>query len=119
MSRVNLDGVRMFVSSTASNGVVDSRTEIVFSQRGPRVIGRYAGGRIQRGVLVGVISGEVLTFRYVQVEATREIHGGRSTGEITRTLEGRLRVVEQFEWTTRDGSGTNVFDELPAPVPPV
>jgi hypothetical protein len=111
---VNLDGVTMFVSSTASSGVVDVQTHIAFSQRGPRVIGKYQGGRVRRGVLVGAVSGLVLKFRYLQVEASGEIHGGRSACEIVRTPDGRLRIVEQFSWTTRDGSGTNVFDELPA-----
>ena len=109
---VRLDGVTMFVSSTADNGVVGARTRIAFRQHGPRIIGRYAGGRIRRGVLVGAVSGTNLSFRYLQVEASGEIHGGRSTGEIARTPDGRLRILERFSWTTRDGSGTNVFDEL-------
>ncbi len=108
----NLDGVRMFVSATAENGVVDARTRLAFRQRGPRVIGRYQGGSIRRGVLVGRMSGAGLAFRYLQVEASGEIHGGRSTCDIARTPEGRLRIVERFSWTTREGSGTNVFDEL-------
>jgi hypothetical protein len=114
MPMVNLDGVTMFVSSTANGGVVDMQTHIAFGQRGARVIGKYQGGRIRRGVLVGAVSDAILTFRYLQVEASGEIHGGRSTCEVVRTLEGRLRIVERFSWSTRDGSGTNVFDELPA-----
>ena len=111
---VSVDGVTMFVSSTADSGVVDARTHIASRQRGPRIIGRYEGGKIRRGVLVGSVSGTILTFRYLQVEASGEIHGGRSTGELARTPDGRLRILERFSWTTRDGSGTNVFDELPA-----
>jgi hypothetical protein len=41
---VSLDGIRMFVSSTANRGVVDAETHIAFRQRGPRVIGTYQGG---------------------------------------------------------------------------
>jgi hypothetical protein len=110
---VSLDGVTMFVSSTADNGVVDAQTRIAFRQRGPKIVGRYEGGRIRRGVLVGAVSGTIVTFRYLQVEASGEIHGGRSTGEIARMPDGRLRIFERFSWTTRDGSGTNVFDEVP------
>jgi hypothetical protein len=110
---VNLDGKTLFVSSTATSGVVDAETRLVLRQRGPRVFGRYQVRRIRRGVLVGESSGAVLTFRYLQVEASGEIHGGRSACDLVRTPEGRLRMVERFSWTTRDGSGTNVFDELP------
>ena len=109
---VNLDGVTMFVSSTANSGVVDAQTHIAFSQRGPRVIGRYQGGRVRRGVLVGLVSGAILTFRYLQVEASGEIHAGRSTCEVLRMPDRRLRIIERFSWTTRDGRGTNVFDEF-------
>lgn len=111
---VNLDSVTMFVSSTANSGVVDARTRIAFRQHGLRVVGRYQGGRVRRGVLTGAVSGVVLTFRYLQVEVSGAIHGGRSTCDIARTTEGRLRIVERFEWTTGEGRGTNVFDELPA-----
>ena len=103
----------MFVSSTDDRGVVAAETRLVFRQHGPRVLGRYRGGRVRRGVLVGGVDGAVLTFRYLQVEDSGEIHGGRSVCEVTRRPGGRLRVVEHFRWTTRDGNGTNVFDEVP------
>jgi hypothetical protein len=111
---VSLDGVVMFVSSTAHNGVVDASTRIAFSQRGSKVLGKYRGGRIRRGCLVGKLSLAALTFRYVQVEISGEIHAGRSACDVTRTPGGGLRIIERFSWTTRDGSGINVFDELRA-----
>jgi hypothetical protein len=113
----DLDRRTVFVSSTAKDGVVDARTGIVFRQSGARVLGRYRGGRVRRGVLVGAVSGAELRFRYLQVEDSGEIHGGRSRCELTTTPEGRLRIFERFEWTTRAGRGTNVFDELPAAGP--
>jgi hypothetical protein len=114
LSDTDLDGVVMFVSSTANSGVVDASTRIAFRQHGSRVLGRYQGGRVRRGLLVGRRSGSGLTFRYVQVEDSGEIHGGRSTCDITRGADGRIRILEQFAWSTRDGSGTNVFDEVRA-----
>lgn len=113
---VNLDGVTMFVSSTGKSGVVDVNTRIAFIQSGSRVLGRYQGGRVRRGVLVGAVSGAVLTFRYSQVEVSGEVHGGQSTCDIARTAEGRLRIIERFAWTTREGCGTNVFDEDSPPI---
>jgi hypothetical protein len=35
-----------------------------------------------------------------------------STGTLERLPEGRLRLIEQFQWLTRPGSGTNVFEEI-------
>src|SRR4029077_415253 len=85
MTAIDLDGVTMLVSTTDDVGVVDAGTRVAFRQRGDRVLARYGGGRIARGVLVGGGDGAVLTFRYLQVEDSGEIHGGRSTCDVGTT----------------------------------
>ena len=109
---MNLDGMVMYVSSTAEQGVVGSDTRLHLRQTGTRVLGRYSGGAISRGCLVGRLEGSELVFRYAQVESSGEIHGGRSICEVTRLQDGRTRIVEHFTWRTRSGSGDNVFDEI-------
>ncbi|MGQ0834648.1 MAG: hypothetical protein ACT4O5_06935 [Gammaproteobacteria bacterium] len=47
------------------------------------------------------------------MESTGEIHGGRSVCDVTRRSDGRLRMVERFTWNTRDGGGTNAFEQVP------
>ena len=113
---MNLDGLTMYVSSTSVSGVVDASTRLRFRQTGDRVIARYAGGSVRRGMLVGRVAGTGLTFRYAQCEHDGRIHGGRSDCEVLEHA-GRVRIIEHFEWSTRAGSGVNVFDEVPdAPV---
>jgi len=109
---VNLNGRTFFVSATASNGVVDTDTRLRFSQIASRVIARYAGENVLRGCLVGRPTGDRLDFRYAQRETDAAIHGGRSECEVQRLEDGRTRIIEHFTWSTRVGSGTNVFDEL-------
>jgi len=109
----NLDGLTMFVSATAADGVVSAETRLYFMQRGGRVAARYAGGRVLRGWLVGAWDGDVLRFRYVQREESFSIHGGQSVCVVDEEANGRLRLIEHFAWSTRPGSGTNIFDELP------
>jgi hypothetical protein len=109
---MNLDRVVMCVSSTAEQGVVGAETRLRFTQKGSRVMGRYSGGAISRGCLVGTLSGSQLVFRYAQVEASGKIHGGRSVCEVERRPDHRIRIVEHFAWSTRDGFGTNVFEEI-------
>jgi len=109
---MNLDGRLMYVSSTATRGVVGSDTRLSFVQRGSRVLGRYRGGSVKRGCLVGSVTGATLRFRYVQSEASGELHAGRSVCELLQREGGRIRVLEHFRWSTRDGEGTNVFDEV-------
>ncbi len=121
----DLDNVVMRVTATAANGVVDANTSVSFRQRGSRVVGRYCGGRVRRGWLVGAISGSRLTFRYAQAESTGAIaggesviagggsviHAGRSACEIEALADGRLRLLEHFRWSTRAGGGTNIFEQ--------
>lgn len=112
MKAISLDGVVMCVSSTGDGGVVDANTRLYFTQKGPRVFARYCGGSVTRGCLAGIISGADLVFRYTQLENSGQIHGGRSVCEIRRSGRGGLRVIEHFTWSTRGGSGTNIFDEI-------
>ena len=112
VAAMNLDGVHMHVSATAKKSVVSSETRLHLRQKGSRVLGRYSGGAVERGCLVGRLSGPELVFRYTQRETSGEIHGGRSICEVQRLNDGRTRIVEHFTWSTRQGSGTNVFDEI-------
>jgi len=102
----------MYVSSTAATGVVGSDTRLHFVQKGPRVAARYAGGGVERGWLIGRLAGSELVCRYAQREASGEVHGGRSVCTVERLGSGRVRIIERFTWTSRPGSGTNVFDEI-------
>lgn len=109
---MNLDRVVMCVSSTADQCVVGPGTRLCFTQKGSKVMGRYSGGAVSRGYLVGTLLEAQLVFRYAQVEVSGEIHGGRSVCEVERRPDRRIRIVEHFAWRTRSGSGTNVFEEI-------
>jgi hypothetical protein len=111
---MNLDGTQFRVSATADVGVVGAETQLQFIQRGSRVLGRYAGGSIARGCLVGTVTGSELRFRYVQRERAGGLHAGRSTCRLELLHDGRLRLREHFTWVTRFGSGTNVFEQVDA-----
>jgi len=112
MKAINLDGAVMSVSSTDDCGVVDAKTRLHFTQKGSRVFARYAGGLVKRGCLVGTISESELIFRYAQLEDSGQIHCGRSICEVQWSEETGLRVIEHFTWSTRTGSGTNIFVEI-------
>lgn len=109
---MNLDGLTMYVSSTADIGVVGTGTLLRFTQKGARVMARYSGGSIQRGCLVGEMTDGALNFRYTQLEISGEIHGGSSVCDLLTLPDGRRRIVEHFTWRTREGSGDNVFDQV-------
>jgi hypothetical protein len=110
---MNIHGMTMYVSRTAEAGVVSADTLIRFIQKGSRVMGRYSGGAVTRGCLIGHLLGDgTLAFRYVQRETLGEVHAGRSICDVIRLDNGKLRILEHFRWRTKEGDGTNVFDEL-------
>lgn len=109
---MNLDGLSFQVHATASAGAVSDETRLRLIQRGSRIFGRYDGGSIVRGCLVGQISGHTLTFRYTQHEREDGIHGGHSSCDLERLNDGRLLIHEHFTWETREGAGTNIFEQV-------
>ncbi len=107
----NVDGLKMNVVTTSPNGVVGADTIFEFHQRGDAVWAEYSGGMIQRGFLVGTLDGVTLNFRYCQRQTDGVLDGGSSVGEV-QEVHGRTRIVERFQWASRDGGGENVFEEI-------
>ena len=112
-SRITLDGLKMRVVTTATSGVVSADTVFEFQQQGMVVTARYAGGRIMAGFLAGKWEKGRLPFRYVQVTNDGAVESGRSVGHVSRLPDGRVRLEEHFQWESKQGSGTNVFEEIP------
>ena len=109
----SLHGKRMNVVSTASAGVVNHETIFTFTEEGDVVSAHYAGGKVRLGYLVGLRSGDTLAFRYAQIDTEGHLDGGESNCELALTPEGKLRLLEHFQWESREGVGTNIFEELP------
>ena len=111
---MNLNGLFFQVSVTATAGVVSSDTRLALLQRGSTIFGRYRGGSIERGYLIGNIVGNTMRFRYSQREMAGGIHGGRSICLLESLSDGRFRIREHFTWKTREGSGVSIFDQVEA-----
>ena len=107
---INLNDKQMHVVETAQNGVVNHQTVFSFGQKKDQVFARYQGGPVSRGMLVGRINGSFLHFHFVQEHADGEISGGESTCEIAQQIDGKVMLVEHFDWDR--GTGQNIFREL-------
>jgi len=95
------------------NGVVSRETILSFEQAGDLVFGHYLGGMIAKGYLIGKrVSAMSIGFCYVQVDLQGTVDAGTSIGTVERLPDERLRLTEVFEWFTRSGGGTNVFEEI-------
>lgn len=110
MNMINLDKKRMNVVETTENGVVNHKTIFTFNQNKHRVYARYEGGQVKRGMLVGEIKGSCFKFNYTQVHEDGKVEGGKSTCTISNHANGKLILIENFDWN--QGQGRNVFQEI-------
>ncbi len=101
------------VQNTA-NGETSEETIFHYRQEGDVLTCTYAGGRIRRGHLIGLVDGEGrIDMRYHQVNDRGELMTGtcRSVPEVMSN--GKLRLHESWQWTSGDGSsGSSVLEEI-------
>ncbi len=108
-----LHGVRMRAVSGSEVAAVSAETLFEFEQTGDLFSARYRGGEVVDGYLIGKAhSGGELEFRYVQADRRGRIDAGASTGTLNCLPDGRLQLVENFQWATRPEVGQNVFEEV-------
>jgi hypothetical protein len=111
---VGYDGRRFRSLENSETGEVGPETVFTYSQDGDVVSATYGGGGVRSGVLIATADGEGnLDARYAHVNAS----GGLMTGECRTTPErltdGRLRLHEDWRWTSGDGSsGRSVVEEI-------
>jgi hypothetical protein len=108
----SLHGRRFRVASTSQGSVVSASTILTIEEDGPFVCGRYSGGTVVHGYLIGIRRAAELHFRYVQGDQSGSIDAGASRAQVEEDPQGRVRIIEHYEWATREGSGTNIFEEI-------
>ena len=108
----DLNGISMTTTTSDVGSVVSAATTLVFEQIDDVVSARYRGGPIIDGYLIGHVAGASLQFRYVQAERGGRLDAGVSDGTLERLGDGRIRLIERFQWLTRPEHGTNVFEQV-------
>jgi hypothetical protein len=111
---LSLDNVYMNVVKTDASGVVNHETIFHFCQSDHVIKAEYAGGKIQQGYLVGKFDEHNhLLFSYCQMQLDGKLDNGTSECEVSRDQDGKILLIEHFEWASRPGEmGTNIFKEL-------
>lgn len=112
---VDLDG-RVFVpGANTPNGDADAATRFEYRQRGERVWATYRGGRVRFGSLVAVGDRQGrLDMRYQHVGADDAFRTGMCVSVPELLPDGRIRLVEEWQWTNGDRSrGHSILEELP------
>jgi hypothetical protein len=60
---------------------------------------------------VGVVEGDTIQHAYVQVSLAGELQSGHGTVQIRRSAEGRVQLVDEWEWQSKEGRGICIMEE--------
>lgn len=109
---VSLDGRTLVRVENDEHGEVSDETRFHFEQDGDRIRARYSGGEIVDGYLIGTLDGTRWDVRYVQLNEAGETATGHSVGDVEALDDGRVRVEDEWEWESKDGTGESILEEV-------
>ncbi len=98
----------------SENGETTTDTIFEYKQSGNIITSEYQGGQIIKGHLIGVVDKDGnIDIRYHQVNKKGELMTGicRSSPELIK--EGKIRLHENWKWTSGDRSiGSSILEEI-------
>ena len=107
-----LNGRRfVMVSSTASAVDRDRPTEFEYWEADGVVWGSYTGDTVTHGRFVGTRDDDVVSIAYVHALKAGGRAAGRSDSRVETEDDGRLRLVEEFQFEGDDTKHVSVCTE--------
>lgn len=111
---MNYNNKRFRSIKNTDNSETSEETIFNYKQDGNIVTSEYSGGKIISGHLIGLVDEMgVIEMRYHQINSEGKLMTGRcfSTPEITEN--GKIRLHENWEWTSGDKSrGKSILEEI-------
>ena len=104
-STINYDGRKFVPKMNSENGEVSEQTIFLYHQNGSLLWAEYSGGDILKGSLMGFVSdnGE-LDFVYHHINRDMKVKTGKCHSVPTVMENGKIKLSEQWEWTSGDFS---------------
>lgn len=100
--------------NNTDNAETSEDTVFLYQQNGRILTSEYSGGQIVKGHLIGLVDEEGnIDMRYHQVNSNGELMTGvcRSRPEVLEN--GRIRLLEEWQWTSGDKSrGESILEEI-------
>jgi len=98
----------------SENGETSRETIFEYKQKGRILTSEYQGGQIVKGHLIGLVDEKGnIEMRYHQINKKGELMTGVcfSTPKLTST--GKVRLYENWKWTSGDNSsGESILEEI-------
>ncbi|SFU09761.1 hypothetical protein SAMN04489724_3927 [Algoriphagus locisalis] len=111
---INYNNRKFHAVQNTENGETSSETIFHYHQEGNILTAGYAGGKILKGHLIGLVdeSGNI-NMRYHQVNNKGELMTGICHSKPEILENGKIRLHETWEWTSGDRSkGESVIEEI-------
>ncbi|MEV6866479.1 hypothetical protein AB0M44_36485 [Streptosporangium subroseum] len=102
----------VMVSSTASAVDPDGPTEFAYRESGGIIWGDYTGDTVVHGHFVGTRDGDRIELTYVHLTKNGDRAGGQSSSRIETLPDGRLNLVEEFQFAGDDTAHVSVCTEI-------
>lgn len=110
---INLNNKKFKALSNSSNGEVSDDTVFHYFQRDALVWAEYQGGGIVKGFLIGKVEENQLKFSYQHLNENLEIMTGKCTSSPESDANGKIKLIEKWEWTCKDFSkGESILIEI-------
>lgn len=111
---MNLNDRTFTAVSNSNSGEVNGNTLFYYRQQGEMIWAEYAGGEIKKGFLIGkFISENEIFFTYQHLNQKLENRLGQCTGRIEISVNGKLRIIENWQWLDGERqSGQSVIEEI-------
>lgn len=111
---IDYNNKRFAPLTNSDNGETSSETIFEYRQTGNVLTARYAGGKIISGHLIGVVAPDgSIDMRYHQVNENGQLMTGSCQSMPEILPNGKLRLHENWQWTSGDlSAGQSIIEEL-------
>ncbi|MGJ8737026.1 n-acetylglutamate synthase [Zobellia laminariae] len=111
---MNYDGKKFRPLQNSNNGETTQDTIFHYQQTGNILTSEYAGGKIVKGHLIGLVGDDGnIDMRYHQVNSDGELMTGFCSSKPEIAKDGKIRLHESWQWTSGDRSkGNSILEEL-------
>jgi hypothetical protein len=98
----------------SKNGETTEETIFEYKQIGTILTSEYKGGQIVKGHLIGLVDENgYIEMRYHQINVKGELLTGICYSEPKLTAKGKIRLYEDWKWTSGDmTSGKSILEEI-------
>ena len=101
---------KKFITTGNESGLSTNETVFHYFQKGNLITGKYSGGAIVDGQIVGkLLENNKLELLFQCLTYTSELKSGQSWGILSKTENGKIELSFDWNWLNGDKSGCKSY----------